>query len=96
MENIAFFHIAQYPELIGRFRMNLSRMWKTGESEALYENLSDEIADGTADSFPIVFDPMALTWSQVTKLKSLIRSECDDINSSEMRERPEEHWYCER
>jgi len=96
MENVVFYSVDQYPTLVAQFRHHFDGLWVTGEADDLYFELMDDIENGTDDSFPIVFDAMALNWSQVTDLKSLIRSKCADINSSEFRENPAMHWRCDR
>jgi phosphatidylserine/phosphatidylglycerophosphate/cardiolipin synthase-like enzyme len=96
MENIAIYHSGAFGELVESFVNNFDQMWVTGDTEALYESLMNEIEHGTSNTFPIVFDAMALNWSQVTALKAAIRENCPLINSEDYRKHPEDHWFCER
>ena len=96
MENVALFHVSDYPTLISSYRRNFEKIWVTGEAEGHYESIVDEISNGNGDSFPIVFDSMALDWSDVAALKSIIRDNCPDINSESFRKSPEKHWSCSR
>ena len=96
MENVAVFHVDRYPTLIGQFRRNFDMMWLTGASEDRYNKLWRRVSDATKPDVPIVFDSMALDWSEITALKGLIRKMCPSINDEELREHPEDHWVCEK
>lgn len=96
MENTVIYDGVAFPGLVAAFEANFERMWVTGEAEGLYDSLIDEIEHGTRSSFPIVFPPMALTWDQVTELKSVIREHCPKINSEAYRNNAPAHQYCER
>ena len=48
----------------------------------------------TVGAFPIVFEPMALDWEEVTVLRSLIKEKCPQINSSEYSSNPQAHTWC--
>ncbi|MBK8173336.1 MAG: hypothetical protein IPK60_23795 [Sandaracinaceae bacterium] len=52
------------------------------------------MADASHQDFPIVFEPMALTWDQVTALKSNMRSHCSAIDSAAYRSAAAAHRYC--
>ncbi|HIA04514.1 MAG TPA: hypothetical protein EYN66_21895 [Myxococcales bacterium] len=96
MENIAIYRFNGFPELVSSFVQNLNSIWVTGETEGLYAALMDNIQNGTSNTFPIVFDPMALNWDEVTALKAAIRAYCPDINSEDYRKNPQDHRVCER
>jgi phosphatidylserine/phosphatidylglycerophosphate/cardiolipin synthase-like enzyme len=96
MENIVVYDGAAFPELVAAFEENFESMWVTGEAAGLYQSFLDEVRNGTGSSFPIVFEPMALDWDQVTELKEAIRVACPDINSADFRAHPERHRYCDR
>lgn len=96
MENIVIYDAQAFPELVAAFEANFESLWVTGEEDGLYDELMDEILNGTDDSFPIVFEPMAIDWEQVTELKNAIRDNCPDINSYDFRSNPQRHWYCDR
>jgi phosphatidylserine/phosphatidylglycerophosphate/cardiolipin synthase-like enzyme len=96
MENIVIYDAQAFPELVAAFEENFEQLWITGEEEGLYDELLQEIVDGTGASFPIVFEPMAIDWDQVTTLKGAIRDNCPDINSTDFRTNPQRHWSCDR
>ena len=54
-----------------------------------------EIVDGN-ETFPIVFESMALTSDQVTALKRAIREHCPQVDDAEWRENPGAHKVCPR
>ena len=93
MENIVILDGAAYPDLVNAYATNFEQIWTTGESEQLYEQLVQQIETAN-DGFPIVFEPMALDWDQVTALKDLIRDRCPQINSAEFRNSPQSHRWC--
>lgn len=96
MENLIVFSAARYPELIDAFAENFSTIWQTGREEHLYESLMAEITGGEGESFPIIFEPMALSWDEVTHLKAAIDEHCPDIDSTEFRRHPYAHATCDR
>jgi len=93
-ENVMVYQGAEFAELVAAFRANFDSMWETGRADALLDQLRDEVA--TASLVPLVFDPMALTWDEVTDLKALIKANCDDINTDPYRLEPEKHYSCPR
>ena len=96
VENVAFYTADRYPGLVASFVENFDALWITGESEGLYEALLTEIEQGTEPTFPIVFESMALTYSQVLTLKDAIAANCPDINSEAFRTDPGSHQICAR
>jgi len=95
LENMVIYHRITFPALVDAFTDNFETLWVTGESEGYYDDLVDLILNSTAP-FPIVFDPMALTWDEVTYLKGIIRDHCPDINSEPFRTDPAAHQTCYR
>ncbi len=95
IENMVIYRAERFPDLIQAFEENFEKLWVTGEADGLYEDLLDEIENGT-DAFPIVFDPMALTWPEVTALKDVIYDNCPDINTDDYRNYPQSHTMCYR
>lgn len=93
MENIVILDGAQHPEVLAAFVTNFESMWNTGRAEGLYDELLGDVTEGT-DSFPIVYDAMALEWHEVDTLKRAMRAACPDINSSSFRTSPERHFTC--
>ncbi|WP_299493121.1 phospholipase D-like domain-containing protein [uncultured Shewanella sp.] len=96
MENIMILQRADNPTAIDSFLTNFESIWHTGSDDNRYERLLNQINDETVLSFPIVFDPMAITWEQVTHLKARIRAVCPAINSEAFRTHPEDHYVCEK
>jgi phosphatidylserine/phosphatidylglycerophosphate/cardiolipin synthase-like enzyme len=91
-ENMMVFEGAQFAALIAAYQANFEAIWNTGEG--LLDDLVAEVE--TSESIPLVFEPMALTWDQVSELKSQIRDNCALINSEPFRTRPEDHHACPR
>jgi len=50
----------------------------------------------TAQTFPIVFDSMALSWTELDALRVLIRQNCPQVDSPEFRSNPSAHRSCTR
>ncbi|WP_299008100.1 phospholipase D-like domain-containing protein [uncultured Shewanella sp.] len=96
MENIMIIERNKNPNAIEGFISNFESIWQTGHDDNRYEQLLEQINDDAVRSFPIVFDPMAITWEQVTHLKARIQANCPAINSAEYRENPENHYVCEK
>ncbi len=89
-ENIVLYKSTHFPELVQGFVDNFESIWTTGEG--LLEPLLQTIEG--SDEFPIVYDSMALSWSDVYRLKTLILNHCDEIYSDEFRRNPTEHLTC--
>jgi len=95
MENMAIYDRSAYGQLVDAFEANFEALWATGESEGLYAALLDEVEKGSGP-VPLVFEPMALDWDQVTALKAAIKANCPDINTDPYRQEPDEHLDCPR
>lgn len=93
MENLVVYRASRYPQLVDAFEQNFTDIWETGRQDGVYDHLVAQIEDAT-DSIPIVFEPMALNWQEVSDLKELIRDTCPAINSNAYREHPEDHERC--
>jgi phosphatidylserine/phosphatidylglycerophosphate/cardiolipin synthase-like enzyme len=91
-ENVFVFKGAAYQPLIDAYVSNFESIWRTNDSGAL-EALLAEVRSG--DTFPIVFEAMALTHSEVRNLKSEIIDNCSAVNSSEYRSNPTAHRFCD-
>jgi phosphatidylserine/phosphatidylglycerophosphate/cardiolipin synthase-like enzyme len=91
MENMMMFSGDEFAALVDAYEANFSAMWDTRRAGEL-QALRDEIA--TSDVVPIVFDAMALTWSEVDDLKDHIKDHCPQINSTDFRTHPESHTVC--
>jgi phosphatidylserine/phosphatidylglycerophosphate/cardiolipin synthase-like enzyme len=95
MENVVLYDGGAFAGLAGQFEQNFETMWVTGIEQARYEALVDLIQD-TNEDIPLVFEPMSLTWQQVTDLKDLIRSHCPAVDSDAYRQEPDKHTTCPR
>lgn len=93
MENLVVYRASHYPLLVQAFKDNFTDIWETGRADGVYGQLTRLIENATTQ-IPIVFEPMALTWQEVTDLKQLIRDTCPAINSHDYRQRPEDHEVC--
>ena len=60
----------------------------------LFRTLRQRIT--TDATIPMVFDSMALTWSELDALRSLIRQNCADADSTDFRTNPAAHRTCTR
>ena len=92
IENVVIYSANRYPEVVTAFVENFQSIWNTGEG--LLEGLITVVE--TDDTFPIVFDSMALSWTEVTGLKNAIRENCPEIYSDEFRNNATEHLTCTR
>jgi phosphatidylserine/phosphatidylglycerophosphate/cardiolipin synthase-like enzyme len=95
LENMVIYEGSQFPDLVAAFRANFEALWETGRGEGFYEQLIYLIEE-TADPVPIVFEPMALDWDQVTYLKEAIRAACPAVDSDAYRNDPVSHQTCYR
>ncbi len=95
MENMVQYEATQWPDLVNAFEANFESIWVTGEPEQRYQKLMDLIAN-TTDPIPLVFDPIALDWNQVTSLKSAIRAACPVVDSDPYRVAATRHMICPR
>jgi phosphatidylserine/phosphatidylglycerophosphate/cardiolipin synthase-like enzyme len=93
MENLVVYQPAA--GLADAFEDNFRSVWDTGVAQKRYESLVDLI-ENTSKPIPIVFEPMALTWQQVTDLKDLIRKHCPAVDSQPYRDQPDKHRVCYR
>ncbi|MBT6178950.1 MAG: hypothetical protein HOI23_17030 [Deltaproteobacteria bacterium] len=92
LENVVFYSANRYPQVVNAFVENFQSIWNTGDG--LLEELINVVQ--TDDTFPIVFDSMALSWTDVTRLKNVIRENCPEIYSDEFRNNATEHLTCTR
>ncbi|MDF1564076.1 MAG: phospholipase D-like domain-containing protein [Deltaproteobacteria bacterium] len=96
MENMLFFDVRSFPELLEAYVLNFETVWNQGRAGGLYEARMDEIVNGTGAEIEIVFDPMSLDWQQVTDLKTALRTHCSDLNSTDFLANPQAHHTCKR
>jgi phosphatidylserine/phosphatidylglycerophosphate/cardiolipin synthase-like enzyme len=93
-ENVLFYEDYRYPNLVQSYVDNFNSIWNTGEG--LYETLLDEIENSESGWFSIIFDSMALNWTESQLLKDTIRENCPDIDSDAFHDEPWSHYNCER
>jgi phosphatidylserine/phosphatidylglycerophosphate/cardiolipin synthase-like enzyme len=85
---------AAYAPLVGEFEHNFTTIWETGRAEDLLASLRAKITNDAV--IPMVFDPMALTWSELDQLRTLIRQNCSAADSAAFRDNPPAHRTCTR
>lgn len=90
MENVLVLDDAA---LAARYAANFDALWTTGEGR--FDALMADVADGEGN-VSLVFDSMALDWTEVTALKRAIRTACPAADSTEYRQHPEAHMFCVR
>lgn len=95
LENVAIYDRSAYGQIVDAFEANFETMWVTAESEGLYDTLLDGIENGS-DPVPLVFEPMAIDWDQITVLKAAIYDNCADLNTTPYRTEPWKHQECPR
>lgn len=93
-ENMMLFEGDAYSALVSSFEQNFESMWKTGRDENKLASVTQRVE--SSSSIPLVFDPMALTWSEVSTLKSKIRTNCPAADSEDFRRNPGAHMTCQR
>jgi phosphatidylserine/phosphatidylglycerophosphate/cardiolipin synthase-like enzyme len=93
-ENMLMFRGERFADLVADYEARFEAMWETNRDSGALENLRDDLRDD--DVVPLVFDSMALTWSEVDSLKREIRSACPAVGDHAYRTRPEDHRLCFR
>ncbi len=93
-ENVMHFKAPTFGNLVQTYANYFEDIYETGRGGNELQDLRDEIS--TANSIPLVFDGLALTYDQVTSLKSLIRANCTQVNSAEFRANPQSNKFCPR
>lgn len=93
-ENMLHFSGPEFAELVADYESNFESMWETGRAEDLLGELRTQITTVATAQVPLVFAPMALTWAEVTALKSLLVVECPIVNSQDFRQNAPAHKTC--
>ena len=93
-ENTLHLRGPAFAALIGAYRANFESIWDTGRPAGLLDDLRERIA--TDDLIPLVFEPIAVTWSEYDALRALIRQHCPAADSEEFRRNPSAHRVCPR
>jgi phosphatidylserine/phosphatidylglycerophosphate/cardiolipin synthase-like enzyme len=94
MENVLHLTGAEYAPIVAAYEANFEQIWNTGRTPDLLSGLREEVQ--TAAVIPLVFDSMALDWSEVVDLEHLIEAHCPQVSSLEFEQNPESHLVCER
>jgi len=87
----------QFKPVVDAFEANFAAMWDTRRSGASSSALAE--LRGTISSsatIPLVFEPMALTYTEFESLRALIRANCTAADSEAFRENPAAHKTCAR
>lgn len=93
-ENVMHFKAPTFSNLVQEYANYFDDVFETGRDGSQLDDLRDEIS--TAANIPLVFDSIALTYAEATSLKSLIRSNCTQVNSAEFRSNPQGNKLCPR
>jgi phosphatidylserine/phosphatidylglycerophosphate/cardiolipin synthase-like enzyme len=94
MENMVFYDASRFGDLVASFEANFESLWSQGEAENRYPALL-ELIDTAADGIPLVFEPMALGWDEVTVLKAQIRERCPEVESEASSSDPASNTWCD-
>jgi phosphatidylserine/phosphatidylglycerophosphate/cardiolipin synthase-like enzyme len=84
----------EYAPLVAAFEANFASIFDTGRAQDLLSSLRTRITSDT--TIPMVFDSMALTWSEFDQLRTLIRANCSLADSTDFRNNPPAHKTCTR
>jgi phosphatidylserine/phosphatidylglycerophosphate/cardiolipin synthase-like enzyme len=93
-ENMLSFSGPAYAALVASYEKTFEKLWRTGEAEGKLAELEGRLT-GTGP-VPIVFDAVALDWTQITTLKAKIRAACPAVDSDEYRQNAPGHLTCIR
>lgn len=93
-ENMMLLKGPEFSDLVEEYEERFEALWETGRAEGLLDALEATVK--TADTIPLVFEPMALTHAEVTSLKALIRESCPAVDSTLYRSDPVGHPFCPR
>ena len=90
-ENMTVWRGPANAAIVKSFEDNFESIWQTGQGKLA--ELDGQIEQDPR--FPIVFEPMALSWSEVTALKQKIRAKCPAVDSAAFRSNAAAHRFCE-
>lgn len=85
---------AQYKPLIAQFEANFGQIFESGRADDKLAALRNTVS--TAQTIPLAFDTMALTWAEYDSLRTLIRKNCTAADSTDFRNNPPAHKTCAR
>lgn len=84
----------QFTGLLGKFEANFAKIWDTARADNKLAQLRQTIA--TSPTIPLVFEPMALTYSEFEALRAHIRANCTLADSADYRANATAHRTCPR
>ncbi|MBA3462034.1 MAG: DUF1669 domain-containing protein [Deltaproteobacteria bacterium] len=93
-ENALHLRGSPYAPVAGAFEQNFAKLYETGRAQDLLTGLRSQIS--TAQTIPLVFPPMALTYSEFDRLRQLIRANCAVVDSIDYRSNAAAHRTCPR
>ena len=93
-ENAVHLSGTQFRPIIEKFEQNFQTMWDTNRAGDKLAALRNQIS--TSSTIPLVFPPIALTWSEYDQLRVLIRQNCTLVDSTDYRTNPAAHKTCPR
>jgi len=94
IENVIVLSADRYPALLADYIANFDALWETGR-DGSYDAMLTELSEGT-DEIDLVFESMALSWSEVEVLKDAIQAACPDVDTDAYRDDPEDYQTCPR
>ncbi len=92
-ENVHAFRGEANQVLIDQYLANFEVVWETQRDTDALDDLLGQVDSG--ESFPIVFDAIALEHEEIRNLKSEMASACPAINSTEFRQNASSHRFCD-
>ena len=91
-DNMFLFRGPEFEALVRSYEETFDKLWETKRADDLLADLTSHIENDA--TIPIVFEPMALTWDEVTVLKQKIRASCPAVDSLAFRTNPPAHQTC--
>jgi phosphatidylserine/phosphatidylglycerophosphate/cardiolipin synthase-like enzyme len=91
-ENALHITGATFQPFVASFEHNFASIWDTGR--VLLDPLRTRIANDA--TIPMVFDSMALSWTELDSLHTLLRMNCALADSADFRDNPAAHKTCAR
>ncbi len=92
MENVVLYHRHEYPDVVDNFVKNFRQIWQAGQMDHPPQDWMTH--KESAQTIDLVFDPIALTWPQLTEFQDLVESRCPMVHTDEFAADPTEYKYC--
>jgi phosphatidylserine/phosphatidylglycerophosphate/cardiolipin synthase-like enzyme len=93
-ENALHLTGAEYASVYSAFEQNFAKIFETGRAQNLLSSLRTQIS--TDQTIPLVFPPMALTYTEFDQLRQLVRANCLVVDSIDYRSNAPAHKTCPR